>query len=87
MTKTMISVIAAGIAATVLSVGPALAAKVEKYDGRKEITVGGKSYQISGSRTTVKIKGAAGDRGAIKVGMDCAVKGPAGGELSEIDCK
>lgn len=85
--KTMISMIVAGVAATALTVGPALAGKVTAYDGRKEITVDGKKYEISGSRTKVKIGGKDGDRGAIKVGMDCNVTGPAGGEASAIDCK
>jgi hypothetical protein len=86
MTKT-ISLIVAGIAATALTVGPALAGKVTAWDGRKEITVDGKKYEISGSRTKVTIGGKAGDRGAIKAGMDCTVKGAAGGEASEISCK
>jgi hypothetical protein len=82
MTKTLIL---AGAFALVVS--PALADKVTAYDGRKEITVGGKKYEISGSRTKVMIGGKAGDRGAIKVGMDCKVTGAAGGEASAIDCK
>ena len=75
----------AGVAA-VLAVGPALADKVEKADGGS-ITVAGKEYKVSGSRTKVTIKGAAGTRDAIKVGMDCTVTGAAGGEASAIDCK
>lgn len=84
MTKA-ISLIAAGIATAALSIGPALADKVTAYDGRKNITVGGKSYEISGSRTKIMIGGKAGDRGSLKVGMDCTVKGS--GEASEITCK
>lgn len=75
----------AGVAA-MLAVSPALADKVEKADGGN-ITVGGKQYKVSGSRTKVTIKGAAGTRDAIKVGMDCTVTGPAGGEASAVDCK
>ena len=81
MTKTLIL---AG--ALVLAVSPALADKVEKAEGGS-ITVGGKEYKLSGSRTKVMIKGAAGTADAITVGMDCAVTGPAGGEASAVDCK
>ena len=81
MTKTLILA-----AAFALAVGPALADKVEKSDG-KSITVGGKDYTLSGSRTKVTIKGAAGTRDAVKAGMDCTVTGPAGGEASAVDCK
>lgn len=84
MKKSVIAVIAAGVAAAALTVSPALAAKVEKMDA-KSITVGGKTYGVSGKRTKVMIKGKAGTRDAIKVGMDCTVKGT--GEASEIDCK
>jgi hypothetical protein len=73
-------------AALALAVGPALADKVEKADGGS-ITVAGKDYKLSGSRTKVTIKGAAGTRDAIKAGMDCTVTGPAGGEASAVDCK
>jgi hypothetical protein len=69
-----------------LVVGPALADKVEKAEGGS-ITVAGKEYKLSGSRTKVTIKGAAGTRDAIKAGMDCTVTGPAGGEAATVDCK
>ncbi len=82
MTKTLIL----AAAAFALTVGPALADKVEKADGAS-MTVGGKDYKLSGSRTKVMIKGAAGTREAIKAGMDCTVTGPAGGEASAVDCK
>ncbi len=85
MTKT-ISLIVAGLAATALTVGPALAGKVTAYDGRKEITVDGKKYSISGSSTAVTIAGKKAEREAIKVGMDCALKGPAD-RPTNIDCK
>jgi hypothetical protein len=65
---------------------PALADKVEKAEGGS-ITVAGKEYKLSGSRTKVTIKGAAGTRDAIKAGMDCTVTGPAGGEATAVDCK
>jgi uncharacterized protein YdeI (BOF family) len=69
-----------------LAVGPALADKVEKAEGGS-ITAAGKEYKLSGSRTKVTIKGAAGTRDDVKVGMDCAITGPAGGEASVVDCK
>ena len=81
MTKTLIL---AGALALVVS--PAFADKVEKA-ADNTITVGGKEYKLSGSRTKVTIKGAAGTREAIKAGMDCTVTGPAGGEASAVDCK
>jgi hypothetical protein len=77
--------ILAGVAFA-LAVGPALADKVEKAEGGS-ITVGGKDYKVSGSRTKVTIKGAASTRDAIKAGMDCTVSGQAGGEASAVDCK
>ncbi|HZS63573.1 MAG TPA: hypothetical protein VFA53_03605 [Xanthobacteraceae bacterium] len=84
MTKTL-SLIAAGIAVAALATSSAFAAKVEKWDGSKNITIGGKSYTVSGSRTKVMINGKTASRDAIKVGMDCTAKGS--GEASEIDCK
>jgi hypothetical protein len=83
MTKTLIM---AGIASFALAVSPALAEKVEKAENNT-ITVAGKEYKLSGSRTKVTIKGAAGTREAITVGMDCTVTGPAGGEASAVECK
>ena len=81
MTKTLIL---AGALALIVS--PALAEKVDKAECGS-ITVGGKEYKLSGSRTKVTIKGAAGTRDAIKAGMDCSVTGPAGGEATAVDCK
>jgi hypothetical protein len=69
-----------------LVVSPAFADKVDKAEGGS-VTVAGKEYKISGSRTKVTIKGAAGTRDAIKAGMDCMVTGPAGGEATAVDCK
>jgi len=85
MTKT-ISLIVAGVAATALLVAPALADKVEKMV-EKDLTIGGKTYQVSGSRTKVTIGGKAGTRDGIKVGMDCKVTGAPGAEASAVDCK
>ena len=73
-------------AAIAFIVSPALADKVEKAEGGS-ITVAGKEYKLSGSRTKVMIKGAAGTRDDVKAGMDCTVTGPAGGEASAVDCK
>jgi hypothetical protein len=71
---------------TTAAVGPALADKVTAWDGRDKITIGGKQYEISGKRTKVTIKGAAAIREMLKVGMDCKVSGPAGGEATAIAC-
>ena len=56
-------------------------------DGKDKITVGGKTYEVSGKRTKVTIKGAASSRDYIKAGMDCTISGPAGGEATAISCK
>jgi hypothetical protein len=83
--KTVLILAAAAFAATV-AVGPALADKVTAWDGRDKITIGGKKYEVSGKRTKVTIKGAAATREMLKVGMDCKVSGPAGGEATAISC-
>ncbi len=86
MTKRMISLIVAGIAATALTVGPALAEKIEKI-ADKNFTAGGKTYEVSGSRTKVTIAGKPGTRDGLKVGMDCKFTGAPGAEASAVDCK
>ncbi len=83
MTKT-ISLIVAGFAATALLVAPALADKIEKI-AEKDFTAGGKTYQVSASRTKVTIAGKASNRDAIKVGMDCKFTGSP--EATAVDCK
>lgn len=83
--KTILGLAAAAFVTTV-AIGPALADKVTAWDGREKITVGGKKYEISGKRTKVTIKGAASTREMLKVGMDCKVSGPAGGEATAISC-
>ena len=83
----LLTIVAAGLVSTSFAITPALAGKVTAFDGRENITVDGKKYEISGKRTKVTIKGAAGTREAIKVGMDCSVSGPAGGEATSISCK
>jgi hypothetical protein len=82
----MKKVLFAAVATIALAASPAFADKVEKA-GDGSITVAGKDYKISNSRTKVTVKGAAGNRDAIKVGMDCTVQGPAGGEATAVDCK
>ena len=61
--------------------------KVEavKREGRT-IVIGGKSIKISGSRTTVKIKGKDADRSEIKKGMRCTANVDSG-EAKMVSCK
>jgi hypothetical protein len=64
---------------------------IAEYDGRSAFTIkaaDGKMVKgtISGSRTKVMIKGAAGSREALKAGMTCTVTGPADGEATEVAC-
>jgi hypothetical protein len=77
----------AGVATLVLAVSPALADPVTAWDGTKKITIGGKTYDVSGSRTKVTVGGTAGTRDSIKVGLDCKVTGAEGGEATALDCK
>jgi hypothetical protein len=83
MTKTLI---VAGVASIALAVSPAFADKLTKAGG-KNIEVGGKAYEVSGSRTKVTVGGKSATRDDLKVGMDCTVAGPAGGEATTITCK
>lgn len=82
----MLRTISVIVAATALMVGPALAEKLTKVDG-KNIEAGGKKYEVSGSRTKVTVAGKAGSRDSLKVGMDCTISGAAGGEATAVDCK
>ena len=84
--KKVNAMVAATFVAT-LAAGPAHAGKVTAWDGKDKITVGGKTYEVSGKRTKVTIKGAASSRDSIKAGMDCTISGPAGGEATAISCK
>ena len=64
--------------------------KVTKIErGGRTIHMGDKSAKISGSRTKVTLGGKDGDRGDIKVGMECTadLKGESGSEAKTIDCK
>jgi len=85
--KKLVVTAAFAFAAASVAVAPAMAAKVTAWDGRDKITVGGKSYEVSGKRTKVTIGGAASSRDSLKVGLDCTVSGPAGGEATAINCK
>ncbi len=66
---------------------------IAEYDGRKEFklkTADGKVFegQISGSRTEVNVGGKKADRGALKVGMTCAVTVDEGAtEAKTVSCK
>ena len=59
--KKVTATIAATFVAT-LAAGPACAGKVTAWYGKDKITVGGKTYEVSGKRTKVTIKGAASSR-------------------------
>lgn len=83
--KKMFAIAATLAVSTTFATSPALAAKVTAWDGRDKITVGGKTYEVSGKRTKVTIKGGASSRDYIKVGMDCSVTG--GKEAASITCK
>ncbi len=73
------------VAVTALTVGPALAEKLTKVDG-KNIELGGKKYEVSSSRTKLTIAGKPGTRDALKVGMDCKATA-SGADLTGLDCK
>ena len=79
----MKTLILAGAVAFVVS--PAFADKVEKAEGGS-ITVGGKEYKLSGSRTEIKVGGQKSARENIKTGMTCTIEGPSGGEAKTISC-
>jgi hypothetical protein len=85
--KKLIATVTFGFAAASFAIAPAMAGKVTAWDGRDKITVGGKTYEVSGKRTKVTIGGAASSRDYLKAGMDCSVSGPAGGEATAITCK
>jgi hypothetical protein len=84
--RKLVAVLVAGSVSAVLVAGPALADKVTAWDGKDKITVGGKTFEVSGKRTKVTIKGAASTREALKVGMDCKVSAAAGAEAAAISC-
>jgi hypothetical protein len=70
---------------------PATKGAVAQWDGRSKIVLkldDGKTFEasVSGSRTEVSIGGQKSAREAIKVGMNCAIEGPSGGEAKSISC-
>jgi tripartite-type tricarboxylate transporter receptor subunit TctC len=70
---------------------PATKGAVAEWDGRSKIVLkldDGKMFpaEVSGSRTDITIAGQKGAREAIKVGMNCAIEGPSGGEAKSINC-
>jgi len=83
------SIIASAIFALALTVsGDAFAksGKVEKVEnGGRSVTIAGRTYKVSKSRTMITIGGKKSGRGAIKVGMDCDAKGK--GTAKTIACK
>lgn len=52
----------------------------------RQVTFGGTTWNISGSRTEVVIDRNPGDRAAITVGMVCRAEGE-GGNATKIDCR
>lgn len=81
-------VLSSVFALSLFAAGDALAksGKVEKVEnGGRVIVIGGTKYKVSGSRTSIMIKGKKAKRGAIKVGMECDAKGK--GTAKTIVCK
>jgi tripartite-type tricarboxylate transporter receptor subunit TctC len=63
----------------------------ELKDGNRKLVLklaDGKTFEaeISGSRTEITVAGQKGDRNSIKMGMNCAVDAPSGGEAKTISC-
>ncbi len=54
-------------------------------DGSRKVTIDGKTFSISGSRTKIKVGGKTASRKALKVGMACTAEGTS--EAKKIDCK
>jgi tripartite-type tricarboxylate transporter receptor subunit TctC len=60
--------------------------KLEKLGaGAREVTIAGKKFGVSGSRTKITVGGQKATRKALKLGMNCAAEGTA--EAKKIDCK
>lgn len=68
---------------------PATAAvegKISAVDGGgRSVTVDGKKFKVSGSRTKIMVAGKEAEREQLKKGMQCKVEGD--DEASMIDCK
>jgi tripartite-type tricarboxylate transporter receptor subunit TctC len=70
---------------------PATKGAVADWDGRSKILLkldDGKTFaaEVSGSRTEVTVGGQKAAREAIKLGMTCAIVGPASGEAKSVTC-
>jgi tripartite-type tricarboxylate transporter receptor subunit TctC len=64
---------------------------ITEWNGRSKITLklaDGKTQEagISGSRTEIVIAGQKSDREKLKVGLNCEVTGPPGGEATKVAC-
>ena len=64
---------------------------IAEWDGRAKLKIklsDGKLFDagVSGSRTEITIAGKKADREALKVGMNCEVTGPPGGEATKVAC-
>ena len=71
---------------------PTVSGAVTEWDGRAKITLKmseGDTFkaEISGARTEITISGQKSARENIKVGMQCSIQGPSGGEAKSLDCK
>jgi hypothetical protein len=83
--------VAAAIALSATPVFAQTKGTIAEYDGRSAFTLktaDGKMVKgtLSGSRSKIMIKGTAGTREALKVGMNCTVTGAADSEASEVTC-
>jgi hypothetical protein len=70
---------------------PATKGAVADWDGRSKIVLkldDGRVFaaEVSGSRTEVTVGGQKGAREVIKLGMTCAIVGPASGEAKSVTC-
>ena len=70
---------------------PATKGAVAEWDGRSKIVLkldDGKTFEagISGSRTEITVAGQKSAREAIKLGMNCTIVGPGGGEAKSLNC-
>ena len=87
MKKLLISAIGTALALSAASVMAQASGKLEAVGSEgREITIGGKTLSVSGSRTKITIAGKEAKRGDLKAGMECKVEAK-GDEASKIDCK
>jgi tripartite-type tricarboxylate transporter receptor subunit TctC len=71
---------------------PTVKGAVAEWDGRAKIAIKADDgdifkAEISGSRTEITIGGQKSPRENIKVGMQCTIQAPSGGEAKSLDCK